>query len=145
MAINKWDLVEKDTHTADRFSEAIKTGLAKFSFVPLIYISALSGQRVSKVLELVKNVHAENNKRISTSALNDFLQRVFGQRKPPAKQGKYIQFNYVTQTEVAPPTFVFFTNQPMLVDKSYLGYLNNQLRAEFGFEGSPIRIKCRRK
>jgi GTP-binding protein len=118
LAINKWDLVEKDTHTADRFSEAIKAALAKFSFVPLIYISALSGQRVTKVLDLVKKVHAEHNKRISTSALNEFLRRAFAQRKPPAKQGKYIQFNYVTQTEVAPPTFVFFTNQPLLVDKA---------------------------
>jgi GTPase len=145
MAINKWDLIEKDTHTADRFTEAIKTDLAKFSFVPMIYVSALSGQRVTKVLDLVKKVHAEHNKKISTSELNELLRRAFAQRKPPAKQGKYIQFNYVTQTEVAPPTFIFFTNHPLLVDKGYLAYLTNQLRAEFGFEGSPIRVKCRRK
>jgi len=73
------------------------------------------------------------------------LRVAFGRRKPPAKQGKYIQFNYVTQTEVAPPTFVFFSNRPKMVDKSYLNYLANQLRAEFGFQGSPIRLKCRRK
>lgn len=145
VAVNKWDVVEKDEHTADRFSVAIKRELAKFSYVPLIYISALTGQRVSKVLDLVKKVHAEHNKRIPTSELNELLRRAFGRRKPPAKQGKHIQFNYVTQTEVAPPTFVFFCNQPTLVDKSYLNYLTNQLRAEFGFEGSPIRLKCRRK
>jgi len=145
LAINKWDLIEKDSHTADMFSVTIKESLAMYAFVPLIYVSALSGQRVAKVLELVCQVHAEHHKKISTSRLNDFLQRAFARRKPPAKQGKYIQFNYVTQTEVAPPTFVFFTNRPRLVDKSYLNYLANQLRAEFGFQGSPIRLKCRRK
>jgi GTP-binding protein len=145
MAINKWDLVEKDTHTADRFSEAIKESMAKFAFVPLIYVSALSGQRLGKVLELVKRVHAEHNKRISTPDLNELLKKAFGRRKPPAKQGKFIQLKYITQTEVAPPTFVIFANHPQLVDKGYLSYLANQLRAEFGFEGSPIRLKCRRK
>jgi GTP-binding protein len=145
LAINKWDLIEKDTHTADRFSVAIRESLAKFDFVPLIYLSALSGQRVTKALEMVKKVHAEHNKRISTPDLNDFLQKAFGRRKPPAKQGKFIQLKYITQTEVAPPTFVIFANHPQLVDKGYLSYLANQLRAEFGFEGSPIRLKCRRK
>jgi len=145
MAVNKWDLVEKDTHTADRFSEAIKESMAKFAFVPLIYVSALSGQRLGKVLELVKRVHAEHNKRISTPDLNELLKKAFGRRKPPAKQGKFIQLKYITQTEVAPPTFVIFANHPQLVDKGYLSYLSNQLRAEFGFEGSPIRLKCRRK
>lgn len=145
LAINKWDLIEKDSHTADKLSVTIKESLAMYAFVPLIYVSALSGQRVAKVLDLVCQVHAEHHKKISTSRLNDFLQRAFARRKPPAKQGKYIQFNYVTQTEVAPPTFVFFSNRPQLVDKSYLNYLANQLRAEFGFQGSPIRLKCRRK
>ena len=145
LAINKWDLIEKDSYTADKFSVTIKESLAMYAFVPLIYVSALSGQRVAKVLDLVCQVHAEHHKKISTSQLNDFLQRAFARRKPPAKQGKYIQFNYVTQTEVAPPTFVFFSNRPQLVDKSYVNYLANQLRAEFGFQGSPIRLKCRRK
>jgi GTP-binding protein len=145
LAVNKWDLIEKDTHTADKMSAEIRESLARFSFVPLIYVSALTGQRVAKVLDQVKLVHAEHHKKISTSELNDLLQKAFARRKPPAKQGKYIQFNYVTQTEVAPPTFVFFTNRPKMVDKSYLNYLANQLRAEFGFQGSPIRLKCRRK
>lgn len=145
LAINKWDLIEKDTHTADKFSVAIKDSLAKFAFVPLIYLSALSGQRVAKALEMVKKVHAEHNKQISTSDLNELLQKAFGRRKPPAKQGKFIQVKYITQTEVAPPTFVIFCNHPQLMDKAYLSYLANQLRAEFGFEGSPIRLKCRRK
>lgn len=145
LAINKWDLIEKDTYTADKFSETIKETMAMYSFVPLIYISALTGQRLAKVMDLVQMVHAEHTKRIPTSQLNDLLQKAFARRKPPAKQGKYIQFNYVTQSEVAPPTFIFFSNRPQMVDKAYLRYLANQLRAEFGFQGSPIRIKCRRK
>jgi len=145
LAINKWDLIEKDSLTADRFTVALKERLAHFNFLPVIYISALSGQRVPKVLSLVDSVHAENHRRIPTSQLNDFLQKAFQRRKPPAVQGKYIQFKYVTQSEVAPPTFVFFVNRPELVRKSYLHYLSNQLRKEFGFEGSPIRLKCRRK
>jgi len=145
LVVNKWDLIEKDTHTADRFTVAIKEALARFSFVPLMYVSALTGQRIARVLEQVRKVHAEHNKKIPTSQLNELLRRAFARRKPPAKQGRYIQFNYVTQTEVAPPTFIFFTNHPQLVDKSYLNYLANQLRAEFGFEGTPIRLKCQRK
>ena len=145
IAVNKWDLIEKDSRTADRFAVEIKEGLARYAFIPLIFVSALTGQRLPRVLELVREVHAEHHKRISTSQLNDFLQKAFGRRKPPAKQGKYIQFKYVTQTEVAPPTFIFFVNRPEMVDKTYLSYLSNQLRAEFGFQGSPIRLKCRKK
>lgn len=145
LAINKWDLIEKDSLTADRFTVALKERLAHFAFLPVIYISALTGQRVPKVMSLVDRVHAEHHRRIPTSQLNDFLQRAFERRKPPAVQGRYIQFKYVTQSEVAPPTFVFFVNRPELVRKSYLHYLSNRLREEFGFEGSPIRLKCRRK
>jgi GTP-binding protein len=123
----------------------MKSQLAKFSFLPILYISALTGQRVAKVLTAVDQAYAEHHKEIPTAKLNELLQRAFSRRKPPAKQGKYIQFKYVTQTDVAPPTFVFFTNHPQLVDRSYMGYLANQLREEFGFVGSPIRLRCRRK
>lgn len=145
IAINKWDLIEKDSKTADEFTKESKRKLAKFAFLPIIYISALTGQRVTKVLSLVNRVYEEHNKTIPTSKLNETLQKAFERRKPPAKLGKLIQFKYVTQTETSPPTFMFFVNRPQLVDKSYLSYLSNQLRAEYGFEGSPIRLKCRRK
>ncbi len=144
MAVNKWDLVEKDHKTADRFTASLKEVLAQYSFVPILYISALSGQRVSKVLEIVDRVYAEHHRRVTTPELNAFLAGATGRRKPPAKQGRFIQLKYVTQTEVAPPTFVFFTNQPKLVDKTYISYLTNQLREQFGFEGVPIRLKFRR-
>ena len=145
LAVNKWDLIEKDTHTADQFTVAIKEAMALFSFVPIVFVSALTGQRLTKVLALVDRVYEQHNRRLATAELNAFLQRAFARQKPPAKQGKLIQFKYVTQTETAPPTFVFFVNHPTLVDKTYLNYLANQLRAEFGFEGTPIRLKCRRK
>jgi len=144
MAVNKWDLVEKDHKTADKFTASLKEVLAQYSFVPIIYISALSGQRVTKVLEIVDRVYAEHYRRVTTPELNTFLAEATGRRKPPAKQGRFIQLKYVTQTEVAPPTFIFFTNQPKLVDKTYISYLTNQLRDHFGFEGVPIRLKFRR-
>lgn len=145
LVINKWDLVEKDQHTADRFTEELKDTLGQLSFLPVIYISAKTGQRVAKVMTMVQRVYEEQNRRISTNELNEFLQEVFGRRKPPAKQGKFIQFKFLTQSEVAPPTFVFFVNHPELVDKSYISYLSNQIRERFGFEGVPIRLKFRPK
>ena len=145
LAVNKWDLIEKDSRTADEFTRQIKDLLARFAYVPVIYISALTGQRVTKVMSMVSEVYAETNKRIATSPLNEFLQRIVGRQHPPARQGKYIKFNYVTQSEVAPPTFLFFVNHPKLIDKSYIGYLSNQIRREYGFEGVPIRLKFRRK
>ncbi len=145
LAVNKWDLVEKDSNTADEYTRAIHTTLAKYSYLPIIYVSAMSGKRVAKVLSLVKQVHEENNKRIPTSELNDFLQRTIARQHPPARQRKYIKFNYVTQTEIAPPTFVFFCNHPKLLEKSYISYLSNQLRETFGFQGVSIRLKFKRK
>jgi len=145
LAVNKWDLIEKNSTTAAQYTKAVNAILAKYAYLPVIYVSALTGQRVAKVMSLVEKVYAETNKRIPTAQLNEFLQRVISKRHPPAKQGKYIKFNYIAQTEVAPPTFVFFTNHPKLVDKSYIGFLSNQIRQEFGFEGVPFRLKFRRK
>lgn len=145
LAVNKWDLIEKDSRTADEFTLQIKDMLARFAYVPVIYTSALTGQRVPKVLSLVGAAFDETNKRIPTAELNEFLQRVVNRKHPPSRQGKHIKFNYVTQSEVAPPTFIFFVNHPKLIDKSYLGYLSNQIRREYGFEGVPFRMKFRRK
>jgi GTP-binding protein len=145
LAVNKWDLVEKDSYTADKYTLEINDVLAKYSFLPVIYISALSGQRVPKVLAMVKTVHAENNKRIGTSELNEFLLEQIARKHPPSKQGKHIKIKYVTQSEVAPPTFLFFSNHPTLISKSYISYLGNRIRRQFGFEGVPIRLKFRKK
>ncbi len=145
LAVNKWDLIEKDHKTADEFTVAIKEIIAMYSYLPIIYISALTGQRVAKVLELVKRVHHEHTRRIPTPELNDFLEKVLEIRRPPSKQGKFIRFKYLTQTETAPPTFVFFTSHAKLIDKSYIQFLINQLREHFGFEGVPIRLKFKLK
>jgi GTP-binding protein len=145
VAVNKWDLIEKDSKTADKFTVELQDALAQQSYVPIIYISAMSGQRVAKVMAMVRQVNDEQLKRIATAELNDFLQRVVGRRRPPARQGKHIQFKYLTQSETAPPTFLFFTNHPKLVDKTYIQYLTNQLREQFGFVGVPIRIRLRSK
>lgn len=145
LVVNKWDLIEKDSKTADAYTKTINDTLAKHSFLPIIYISALTGQRVSKVLDRVLEVHEQHNRRIPTAALNAFLDKAQGMRKPPAREGKFIQIKYVTQTEIAPPTFVFFANHAKLMDKGYIQYLSNQLREEFGFEGVPIRIRFRYK
>jgi len=145
LAVNKWDLVEKTDKTADEYLVRVKETLSQDSFVPVVFISALTGQRVSKALTIVDRVHEQNYRKLPTSDLNRFLQEVYGRRKPPSRLGKYIQIKYLTQTETAPPTFVFFTSYPELVDKGYIQYLSNQLREEFGFEGVPIRLKFRRK
>jgi GTP-binding protein len=145
LAVNKWDLAEKDQAAVERFGKELKATLGRFSRMPVVYVSALTGQRVPKVLSLVKKVHSENHKRIATSELNDFLQAAVGKKHPPARKGKYIRFYYATQSEVTPPTFVFFSNYPELIDKSYISYLNNQLRSAFGFDGVPIRLKFRKK
>jgi len=145
MAINKWDLIEKDGFTADELSLKIKDRLAKFSYLPIIYVSALTGKRINKVMELVNSVYQNHHQKIATSVLNDFLGEIFAKRKPPARKGKFIQLKYITQTEVAPPTFVIFANHPQLIDRAYISYLSNQLRARFNFEGVPIRLKFRDK
>ncbi len=143
--VNKWDLIEKDTRTADEFTIAIKDTLAKYAYLPVVYISALSGQRVPRVLSLATDAHHENLRRIPTSELNVFLRKIVGRQHPPARRGKYIKFNYITQSEVAPPTFVIFTNQPKLIEKAYIRYIANQIRAEYGFEGVSFRLKFLRK
>lgn len=145
LAVNKWDLIEKDGKTADEFTVAINDIISGYAFLPIIYISALTGQRVEKVISIAQQVHEENHKRIPTSELNDFLQKTISRVHPPAKKGKHIKFNYITQSEIAPPTFLFFSNYPELIEKSYISYLSNQIRKAYGFEGIPIRLKFRKK
>ncbi len=145
IAVNKWDLIEKDTSTADEFSRDIKDIISMYSYIPLIYISAKTGQRLGKVITMLKHVHDENQRRIPTSELNDFLERVTNRTRPPARKGKYIRFYYMTQSEVAPPTFIFFSNFPELIDKAYINFLSNQIRQEFGFQGVSFRLKFKKR
>ncbi len=145
LAVNKWDLIEKDEKTADIFTRQINKILARLSFLPVIYVSALSGQRLGKVLELITQVFEESKKRITTGELNRFLQETVSRRHPPARRGMHIKIHYMTQTEIAPPTFLIFCNHPDLVDKSYVNYISNQIREKYGFLGVPFRIKFKKK
>ncbi len=145
LAVNKWDLVEKDGKTAQEFTKAIEGILAKYAYLPIIYVSAKSGQRISKTLTLVKEVAEQTKRRISTSEMNQFLGKVVARKHPPAVGGKHIKFTYMTQSETNPPTFIIFANHPEFIDKSYVSYLQNQIREVFGFAGVPFRLKFRKK
>jgi len=145
VVVNKWDLVEKDTHTVKQFTETFNKKSPTMKYIPLIFVSALSGQRATKVLELVMQINEERNKRITTAELNSFINNAVSMRHPPAKKGKFIKFYYVTQSDTAPPTFVFFANYPELLDKPYLRYLENRLREQFGFYGNSIRMKFKKR
>ncbi len=143
LAINKWDIFEKDEHSAEIYARQIKEAMPTYRYIPTIFISALKGKRVRKTLELVDRVYYEFNKRIATPALNQFLESAVNRQPPPAAKGKWIKLYYMTQPDVAPPTFVVFCNYPRLIEEPYLRYLTNRMREQFGFEGVPIRIKLK--
>jgi GTP-binding protein len=145
LGINKWDLVEKDDKTADRYTKILKEDASYLRYVPIIYISAKTRQRVKTVMELILQVYDEGKKRIETSELNERLEEDIKAKPPAAVKGRYIKILYVTQTSIQPPTFVFFCNHPELLQKSYLRYLENKIRQHFGFLGNPIRIKVRKR
>jgi GTP-binding protein len=145
IGVNKWDLVEKDDKTADYYTKRIKREAPFLDHIPLIYISAKTKQRLGTTLNLINQVYNERKKRIDTSQLNDKLGKEI-KRKPPASvKGRYVKIYYCTQTDVEPPTFVFFCNYPELLQKSYLRYLENKIREHFGFMGTPIRMKIKRR
>jgi GTP-binding protein len=145
IGVNKWDLVEKNDKTADYYTKRIKREAPSFDYVPLVYISVKTKQRLGTTLNLITQVYNERKKRIETSELNEKLGSEI-KRKPPASvKGRYIKIYYCTQTDVEPPTFVFFCNYPELLQKSYLRYLEHKIREHFGFMGTPIRMKIKRR
>ena len=137
---NKWDLVEKGPTATENYTGEIKEALKFADFVPIVFTSALTGQRVTKVLDLALKIAAERKKRIPTAALNGAMQEAFVQHPPPYSRGKALKLFYVTQAGIEPPTFVFFVNEPKLLHFSYSRYLENQIRERFGFEGTAIRL-----
>ncbi len=143
--INKWDLIEKDTDTAGSYVLRLEAKAKNFAFAPVVFISALTGQRVRKVLEMILRVEAERHKRLSPQEIKDTIMRDIAALPPPAYKGKYIKIPYVTQAEKPPPTFVFFCNFPNYIREPYERYLLNKIRERFGFEGAPIRIRFRKK
>lgn len=142
-AVNKWDLVEKETNTAARFEKALCERVQFLSAVPIVFISALTGQRVQRTVDLAWQVGEERARRIPTHELNAQLQSLTEAVQPPQKRGRPIRFYYATQVRTAPPVFVLFTNYPREVPTNYLRYLTNGFRRAWGFRGSPIRLKLR--
>lgn len=138
---NKWDLVKGVEQRA--FIQQIYEKAATLRFVPVIFTSALTGKGMEKIMPMVLQIEAENQKRIGTSELNAFIDAAYQERHPAAKQGRFIKFYYVTQAETSPPSFIFFCNYPKFIEQSYERFLENKLRAEFGFTGVPIRFKFR--
>ncbi len=144
-AFNKWDAVEKDHMTADRLRRAVAEKAPSFSYAPVLFISALTGQRVPAVWESIRKISLERKKRIPTSELNKFVERIIERRPPPTRRGKFIKVFYITQPEGDPPTFIFFCNHPKLIDTSYVRYLENRIRENYGFEGTPIKMIFKHK
>lgn len=143
LIVNKWDLPEKDTHTMKRYMEDIRRRFKYLPFVPVLFVSALSGQRVDKIMPNVARIFSEFNRKITTSELNSILAEVVSRHPPSISKGRRTKFYYATQTTVRPPTFTIFTNSPDDIHFSYERYLQNAFRDAFGFEGVPIRLKFR--
>ena len=145
VAVNKWDDVEKNDKTMDIMRKEIMQELAFMSYAPIIFISAKTGQRVERLFDLIKYVNDQNSMRISTGMLNDLLADATARVQPPTDKGKRLKIYYVTQASTKPPTFVFFCNDKELFHFSYQRYLENQIRATFGLEGTPVRIVVRER
>ena len=145
LVINKWDLIKKDDKTIIRYTERIREALGFIQYAPTIYISALTKKRVSKILELVDYVAEQHNLRIATSSLNQLVREAVQQNPPPTDKGRRLKILYTVQSGVAPPTFIFFVNDPELMHFSYKRYLENFFRSSYGFEGTPIRFAFRKR
>ncbi len=145
LVVNKWDLINKDEKTINKFEKTIREELGFMQYAPTMFISALTGQRVTKIIELVDFVAEQNSARITTATLNTLLREWIHLNPPPSDKGRQLKIRYLTQVGVKPPTFVFFVNDAELMHFSYKRYLENQMRKHFGFEGTPIRIIIRQK
>ncbi|MBR6400330.1 MAG: ribosome biogenesis GTPase Der [Firmicutes bacterium] len=145
IAVNKWDLVEKDNSTMNKFVKDIDAELKYMPYAPKIFISALTGQRVSKLFNMIKAVNENNARRVATGVLNDVLIEAMAMNQPPADKGRPLRIYYMTQVSVRPPTFVLFVNDTELLHFSYKRYIENQLREAFGFDGTPIHFIARNR
>ncbi len=145
IAVNKWDIVEKDGKTMDSMRKSLMQDFSFMPYAPIIFISAKTGQRVDRLFELIKFVHTQNTMRISTGMLNDILAEATARVQPPSDKGKRLKIYYMTQASTKPPTFVFFCNREELFHFSYQRYLENQIRSTFGLEGTPVRFVIRER
>jgi len=145
IAVNKWDLIEKETNTMENMRQEVLRDLSYMTYAPVLFISALTGQRVEKLFGLINFVNEQSSMRISTGTLNGILADATGRVQPPTDKGRRLKIYYMTQTGVRPPTFVCFCNDAKLFHFSYLRYIENQIRAVFSLEGTPIRMIVRER
>ena len=145
IVVNKWDMVEKETNTMNDMTAKIRQDLSYMSYAPILFISALTGQRVGKLYELINYVANQAAMRVTTGMLNNVLEDATARVQPPTDKGRRLKIYYMTQVGVKPPHFVIFCNDARLFHFSYQRYLENQIRAAFGLEGTPVRITIRQK
>ena len=145
IVVNKWDEYEKETGTLEKYTKEVYAKLAYLSYAPIIFISAKTGQRVNKLFEMINTVADNNALRVSTAMLNQVLNEAIALVQPPTDKGRRLKVLYITQASIKPPTFVIFVNSKKLFHFSYQRYLVNQIRKEFGLEGTPVRIIVREK
>lgn len=143
--VNKWDIAEKDDKTSARFEKDCAEKAPFLRFVPFLFVSALTGQRVTRILDVVLEVDAERHKHVSTSEVNDALAALVARRQPPQAAGHEVRLSYATQVNAIPPSIAVFGNHPELVAEHYIRYLHNGFRERWGFRGNPLRILLRRK
>jgi len=145
IVVNKWDIAEKDDKAAARYEKEAREKAPYLNFVPFLFISAKTGQRVTRILDLLVQVEEERRKRVATREVNERLGELLARRQPPQAAGREVKLNYATQVETAPPTIAVFGNHPELVEEHYVRYLHNGFREAWGFTGNPLRILLRRK
>ncbi|HUL31713.1 MAG TPA: ribosome biogenesis GTPase Der [Thermodesulfobacteriota bacterium] len=145
LVVNKWDLVEKNSQTMAQYEREVREGLKYLPYAPMLFISALTGQRVSKVLDVIDRVSDQTQTRVPTSPLNKYFGKWVEEFPPPLYKGRRVKLNYITQVSTAPPTFVIYANIKEGIHFSYERYLLNRLRETFGFEGVPVRLLFRKK
>ncbi|WP_432649373.1 ribosome biogenesis GTPase Der [Huintestinicola sp.] len=145
VAVNKWDAVEKDSNTMDEFTNDLKEKFSFMSYVPFIFISAKTGQRIDKLFPLINSVNSQNSMRITTGMLNDVLSYATTRVQPPSDKGRRLKIYYMTQASTKPPTFVIFVNRADLFHFSYQRYIENQIRQTFGLTGTPVRFVIRER
>ncbi len=145
LIINKWDTIEKDTYTVEEFKKKMLVDLAFMSYVPMLFISAKTGQRVNKVMEIADYAYQQNTMRISTGKLNDIVNEAVTMNDPPVNSGRRLRIYYSTQVSIQPPTFVIFVNEPDLMHFSYRRYLENYIRKSFSLTATPIHLIIRKR
>ncbi len=145
IVINKWDLIEKETNTLEKYKKQVYEKLAYLKYAPILFISSLTGQRVNNLFKVINEVNEQNNLRVPTGMLNDVISKAIAITQPPSDKGKRLKIYYVTQVKTRPPTFVVFVNNKDLMHFSYTRYLENHLRKQFGFVGTPIKMIIRQK